>query len=110
MTVHKRRDIMAEVGQAREDTSIEKAVWHYVGVGVLWLALFLTGMAFERLGLTSGLFTSVFPGETGALRTQAAEYKSKLQNTERSLDEMMRAKQALEVEVSKLKKAAPAAQ
>lgn len=102
---------MAEVERAGEDTSIEKAVWHYVGVGVLWLALFLTGMAFERLGLTSGIFSGVFPGETGTLRNQAAEYKSKLQTTERALDEMMRSKQALEVEVGKLKKTAtPAAQ
>lgn len=102
---------MAEVGHTGEDTSIEKAVWHYVGVGVLWLSLFLTGMAFERLGLTSGIFSGVFPGETGTLRNEAAEVKSKLQTTERALDEMMRAKQALEVEVGKLKKAAaPAAQ
>jgi hypothetical protein len=97
---------MAEAGHAGEDKTIEKAVWHYVGVGVLWTSLFLTGMAFERLGLTSNIFAGVFPGETGALRNQAEEYKNKLQTTERSLDEMMRTKQALEVEVSRLRKAA----
>ncbi len=101
---------MAEAGHTGEDTTIEKAVWHYVGVGVLWLSLFLTGMAFERLGLTSGIFSGVFPGETGTLRNEAADYKSKMQTTERALDEMMRSKQALEVEVGKLKKAATAAQ
>jgi len=99
---------MAEVDRAVEDKSIEKAVWHYVGVGVLWLSLFFTGMAFERLGLTSNIFSGVFPGETGSLRNQAEEYKSKLQTTERSLDEMMRTKQALEVEVGRLRKAAAA--
>jgi hypothetical protein len=102
---------MAEVEHAGEDTSIEKAVWHYVGVAVLWLALLFSGMAVERLGLTSGILSGVLPGETGSLRNQVAEYKSKIQTTERALDEMMRSKQALEVEVNKLKKAAtPAAQ
>ncbi|MGE0682557.1 MAG: hypothetical protein AB7P69_16860 [Candidatus Binatia bacterium] len=97
---------MAETGHAGEDKTIEKAVWHYVGIGVLWASLFLTGMAFERLGLTSNLLSGIFPGETGMLRNQAEEYKDKMQTTERALDEMMRTKQALEVEVSRLRKAA----
>ncbi len=96
---------MAETVQ-QEEQSIEKAVWHYVGVGVLWVSLVLSGLALERLGLTANLFSGVLPGETGMLRTQAADLKDKLTTTERSLDEMMRAKQALEVEVSRLKKAA----
>lgn len=97
---------MAETGRAGDDKTIEKAVWHYVGVGVLWMSLFLTGMAFERLGLTSSILSGVFPGETGMLRNQAEEYKNKMQTTERALDEMMRTKQALEVEVSRLRRAA----
>lgn len=101
---------MAEKGHAGDDQTIEKAVWHYVGIGVLWLSLFLTGMAFERLGLTSSIFAGVFPGETGTLRTQIEEYKGKLQTSERSYDEMMRTKQALEVEVGKLRKAVEEAQ
>jgi hypothetical protein len=102
---------MAEMEHATGgDTTIEKAVWHYVGVAVLWISLFLSGMAMERLGLTSGIFSGILPGETGFLRNQAADLKSKMQTTERSLDEMMRAKQALEVEVGKLKKAATPAQ
>jgi hypothetical protein len=102
---------MAEVEHAGEDTSIEKAVWHYVGIAVLWLSLLLTGIAVERLGLTSGFLSGILPGETGSLRNQVADYKSKVQTTERALDEMMRSRQALEVEVGKLKKAAtPAAQ
>jgi len=89
-----------------EEKSIERAVWHYVGVGVLWISLILSGLALERLGLTSGILSSVIKGETGYLREQNADLKSKLQTTERSLDEMMRSKQALEVEVGRLKKAA----
>ena len=95
---------MAEKGHAGDDQTIEKAVWHYVGIGVLWLSLFLTGMAFERLGLTTDIFAGVFPGETGTLRNQVEEFKSKLQTSERSYDEMMRTKQSLEVEVGKLRR------
>ena len=52
--------------------ALSKAVWHYFGVGVLWLALILSGLAIERLGLTSGYLTSILPGEVGTLRTQNA--------------------------------------
>ena len=65
----------AEARQSSDDKTIEKAVWHYVGVGVLWMSLLLTGMAFERLGLTSYLLSGVLPGETGSLRAQATECK-----------------------------------
>lgn len=99
---------MAEAGHAGEDKTIEKAVWHYVGIGVLWAALFLTGMAFERLGLTSNIFSGVFPGETGSLRRQVAECDDALKSANQAKDEMMRSRQALEVEVSRLKKAAAA--
>ena len=101
---------MAEKGHAGDDKTIEKAVWHYVGVGVLWVSLFLTGMAFERLGLTSNILSGVFPGETGTLRNRIEEYQGKLQTSERSLDEMMRTKQALEVEVGKLRRSVEEAQ
>lgn len=99
---------MAEIVQ-QEEQSMEKAIWGFVGTAVLWIALLFSGIALERLGLTSGILSGVLPGETGSLRNQAADLKGKLQTTERSYDEMMRAKQALEVEVSRLKKAAMAA-
>ena len=63
----------AEVRQSSDDKTIEKAVWHYMGVGVLWMSLLLTGMAFERLGLTSSILGGILPGETGSLRVQATE-------------------------------------
>jgi hypothetical protein len=94
---------MAEdVKQAPEDTSIEKAVWHYVGVAVLWLSLFLTGMAFERLGLTSSIFSSVFPGEVGSLRTQATECESNLGKIKLERDLLKRQEDTLRVEIKKL--------
>ena len=102
---------MAEVGHAAEEQSLEKAVWHYVGVGVLWLSLFLSGLASERLGLTSSMLTGALPGEIGSLRTKGSECENNLKNTNQAKDEMMRSKQALEVEISRLKKSAtPAAQ
>lgn len=99
---------MAETVQ-QEEQSMEKAIWGFVGTAVLWVSLLFSGIALERLGLTSGILSGVLPGETGSLRNQAADLKDKLQTTERSLDEMMRTKQALEVEVSRLKKTVAAA-
>ena len=69
---------MAEVKQVIEGDEISKAVWHYVGVAVLWISLILTGLALERLGLTSHYFTGVIPGEVGGLRTKNAEYETNL--------------------------------
>jgi hypothetical protein len=69
---------MAEVKQVAEGEELSKAVWHYVGVGVLWLALILTGLALERLGLTSDYLTGVVPGEVGSLRAKNAEYETNL--------------------------------
>jgi hypothetical protein len=69
---------MAEVRQATDGEELSKAVWHYVGVGVLWVSLVLTGIAIERLGLTSDYFTGVVPGEVGGLRAQNAEYEANL--------------------------------
>ena len=69
---------MAEVKQVTDGEELSKAVWHYVGVGVLWLSLIFTGLALERLGLTSDYLTSVIPGEVGGLRAKNAEYETNL--------------------------------
>ena len=61
-----------------EGEEISKAIWHYVGVGVLWISLILTGLAFERLGLTSEYLTGVIPGEVGGLRTKNAEQETNI--------------------------------
>jgi len=69
---------MAEVKQAAEGEELSKAVWHYVGIGVLWLALIFTGLVLERLGLTSDYLTGVIPGEVGSLRAKNVEYEANL--------------------------------
>ena len=91
-----------DVTQASEDKSIEKAVWHYVGVTVLWTSLFLTGMAFERLGLTSSLFSGIFPGEVGSLRKQAAECDKNLGTVKLERDNIKHEEAGLRVETKKL--------
>jgi hypothetical protein len=80
---------MAEVKQVTEGEEISKAVWHYVGVGVLWISLILTGLIIERLGLTSGYFTSVIPGEVGTLRERNTEQEANLRKV---MDENQRIK------------------
>ena len=81
---------MEEVKQVTtEGEELSKAVWHYIGVGVLWLSLILTGLALERLGLTSGYFTGVLPGEVGSLRAKNAEYETNLRKV---MDENQRIK------------------
>ena len=67
---------MAE--KVREGEELSKAVWGYVGVGVLWIALLLTGLAIERLGLTSDYLTGIIPGEVNTLRAKNEELDSQL--------------------------------
>jgi len=69
---------MAEVKQVTDGEELSKAVWHYVGVGVLWLSLIFTGLALERLGLTSDYLTSVIPGEVSGLQAKNAEYETNI--------------------------------
>jgi hypothetical protein len=72
-----------------EGEEISKAVWHYVGVGVLWLALIFSGLIIERLGLTSNYLTSIIPGEVGSLRAANAEQETNLRKV---MDENQRIK------------------
>jgi hypothetical protein len=93
---------MAEVTQTAEDKTIEKAVWHYIGVGVLWLSLFLTGVALERLGLTSSILSGILPGEVGSLRTQATECERNLGTVKLDRDNARRQEATLREEIRKL--------
>ena len=79
-----------EEQQGVEDESLAKLAWGYVGVGVLWFALVLTGIAFERLGLTTTLFSGVLPGEVGSLRLQNAEYEVNLKTVTQERDVLSR--------------------
>lgn len=79
---------MAE-NRVTEGEDLSKAIWHYVGVGVLWLSLLFTGLALERLGLTSNYLTSVIPSEVGELKQQNAGFQD---NQRKVMDENQRLK------------------
>jgi hypothetical protein len=99
------------VNNAPEEQSLEKVVWGYVGTGVLWISLVLTGLAFERLGLSSNIFSGILPGEVGALRGQMTECTRDLGVVKNDRDTNKLTEGALRVEIEKLKKqltAAPA--
>ncbi len=93
-----------ETEQVAEDSSLSKAVWHYLGIGILWLSLFVTGVAFERLGLTTSTLAGLLPGEVNSLRTQVAELEDSTKELAHHRDRAEKTKNTLEVEVSKLKR------
>jgi hypothetical protein len=97
------------VNTTTEDTSVEKAVWSYVGTGVLWVSLLLTGIAFERLGLTSNMLTGILPGEVGTLRTQVEELSRDFGRVKLERDNLNQTEGALRTEISKLQKQLAAA-
>ena len=81
---------MAEEKETVTDgEEISKVVWHYVGVGVLWISLIFSGLALERLGLTSRYLTSVIPGEVESLRTKVTDQETNLRKV---MDENQRIK------------------
>jgi hypothetical protein len=84
------------------DTTLEKAVWGFAGTAVLWLSLFFSGVAIERLGLTSSIFSGIFPGEVGSLRNQATECDKNLGTIKHERDNLKQTEAALRVEIKKL--------
>jgi hypothetical protein len=94
---------MAEATQTADDKTIEKAVWHYVGIGVLWISLLLSGIALERLGLTSAIFSGILPGEVGSLRTHVTECERNLGTIKLDRDNAMRQEATLREEIRKLR-------
>ena len=87
-----------------EDKTIERAVWHYVGVGVLWFSLFFTGVALERLGLTTWILLGVVPGEVGSLRTQVADCQRNLGAVDLERDYAKRQEADTRRQIDKLRK------
>lgn len=81
---------MAEEQQVAEEESLGKLAWGYVGVGVLWLSLVISGIALERLGLTSSVLTSVLPGEVSELRQQNMEFDANLKSVTQERDVLSR--------------------
>lgn len=97
------------VHNAAEDNSVEKAVWGYVGTAVLWISLLLTGIALERLGLSSGILSGILPGEVGTLRNQVADVSRDLGAVKLERDNLRQTEGALRAEISKLQKQISAA-
>jgi len=89
---------------APEEQSLEKTIWGYVGTGVLWISLVLTGLAFERLGLSSNILSGILPGESGALREQVTTCTRDLGAIKNERDTNKLTENALRVEIEKLKK------
>jgi hypothetical protein len=97
------------VNNAPEDNAVEKAVWSYVGTGVLWISLLLTGIAFERLGISSNVLTSILPGEVNTLRSQVEEQTRNLGGLKLERDNLKQLEGSLRSEISKLKSQVTAA-
>ena len=66
--------------QTEAGEELSKATWHYIGVGTLWISLILSGVAFERLGLTTDILTGLLPGEVNSLRIANAAFKEQVQD------------------------------
>jgi len=95
--------------QPAEDKTIEKAVWHYIAVTVLWVSLFLFGVIMERMGLTGVILPeSIFSGETGSLRTDLGECQNNFATVKLDRDVCKRTEDTLRTEISKLKAQASA--
>ncbi|MGH7965646.1 MAG: hypothetical protein ACRERD_28165 [Candidatus Binatia bacterium] len=94
-----------QVQPPSDDKTVEKAVWGFVGTALTWLSLFLSGMAVERLGLTSGILSGILPGETGQLRTEAEECQSNFATVKLERDVCKRSEDTLRTEISRLKAA-----
>ena len=69
---------MAAEETERPAGSVEKTIWGYTGKVVLWLALILSGLALERLGLTSDILSGALPGEVQTLRADVDETSKKV--------------------------------
>jgi hypothetical protein len=92
-----------------EEQPLEKVIWGYVGTTVLWISLLLTGLAVERLGLTSNMLSGILPGEVGTLREQVATLSRDLGSIKNERDTNKLTEGALRNEIDKLKKQVAAA-
>ena len=88
----------------QQDKTLEKAVWRYTGIGILWIALVLSGMALERLGLTTWVLGGILPGQVGSLETQLAECRDNFDKVKFERDITVRTVDTLRVEIDKLQR------
>ena len=77
-----------DTGMRPEEEAVQKIVWGYVGKGVLWIALILSGLALERLGLTSAILPEVLPGEVQTLRADIAATRGKVLTVRKERDDI----------------------
>jgi len=77
-----------DTGARPEEEAVQKTVWGYAGKVTLWVSLILSGLALERLGLTSALLSAALPGEVQKLRTDIAETGSKVLAVRKERDEV----------------------
>src|SRR4249920_62482 len=97
---------MANTVNNPAEESMEKAIWGYVGTTVLWLSLLLSGIALERLGLTSRILSGILPGEVGTLRNQVTEQSRDLGTVKLERDNLNQTVGALRTEIDKLRRQA----
>ena len=75
-------------GVKPEEEAVQKTVWGYAGKVMLWLSLILSGLALERLGLTSSILSNIVPGEVQTLRVNLAETDSKVLMVRKERDDI----------------------
>ena len=92
-----------QVQPPSDDKTVEKAVWGFVGTTFTWIALFVSGIAVERLGLTTGILSGILPGEVGSLETALAECQTNLSTVKLERDVLRRTEDTLRTEISRLK-------
>src|SRR5690349_5161612 len=95
---------MANTVNNVQEESLEKAVWGYVGTAVMWLSLLLSGIAVERLGITSGILSGVLPGEVSTLRAKVTEQARDLENVKLDKANLQKQEGALRMKISDLEK------
>jgi hypothetical protein len=88
----------------QEDKTLEKAIWGTIGTGVLWVSLLLSGLAFERLGLTSFILPGVLPGEVGSLRAELEDCKTNLGQISLERDVLKRTEDTLRTRIKELQR------
>jgi hypothetical protein len=87
-----------------EEQPLEKVIWGYVGTAVLWISLLFTGLALERLGLTTNMLSGILPGEVGTLREKVATCSRDLGVVKNERDTNKLTEGALRNEIDKLKR------
>jgi uncharacterized protein YlxW (UPF0749 family) len=87
-----------EYDKQAAEAEIRRATWRSIAIGALWIALVVGGIVFERLGVTTGLLSSVLPGEVQALRQQIGEERT-------SLSSLTSERDKIKVQLDQLRKA-----